>query len=82
MKCLVTGADGMLASDLIPMLSDAGVAVAGKTHGDFDITDLEACRRAAEGVDTIINCAAWTDVDTAEQQPDAVMRVNVEGHET
>lgn len=79
MRCLVTGAGGMLASDLVPTLKIADFEVVAASHGALDITDLSACRRAVESIDVVINCAAWTNVDAAEEHLDEVMRVNVEG---
>jgi dTDP-4-dehydrorhamnose reductase len=45
----------MLASDLVPTLKAADFEVVAASRDDLDITDLGACRRAAESVDVIIN---------------------------
>ncbi len=81
MKLLVTGAAGMLGRDVMLAAGNAGHAVVGFGHSELDITDpaaLEA-KLAAERPDIVINCAAWTDVDGAEEAEEAAATVNVEG---
>jgi dTDP-4-dehydrorhamnose reductase len=70
MRVLVTGAGGMLGRDLVPSLRNRGHKVLPLTHPDLDITDQKAIRhRAASFQPTlVINCAAYTKVDQAEQQ--------------
>jgi dTDP-4-dehydrorhamnose reductase len=51
---------------------------------ELDITDEEAVatllgKLKAGGLDGIVNCAAWTDVDGAEEQIDAARAVNATG---
>jgi dTDP-4-dehydrorhamnose reductase len=87
---LILGAGGMLGRDLLAALKaqDAagpvgGEAVVGLTHQDLDITD-EAAVRAAIGKHrprTVVNCAAWTAVDDAEQHEDRALEVNGRGPE-
>ena len=68
MKVLVTGANGQLGMSLRPFLPDAVFTdvTPGATY--LDITDLSAIREmvAAEGIEAIINCAAYTNVEAAE----------------
>jgi dTDP-4-dehydrorhamnose reductase len=49
------------------------------TRAQLDVTDREAVQRAIGRDDTVINCAAWTDVDGAEEHEDEAMRVNRDG---
>ena len=75
MKILVTGANGQLGMSLRPLLPGAVftdvVDVPGVQTAHLDITDAAAVRTmvAAEGVDVIVNCAAYTNVDAAEDNP-------------
>jgi len=51
---------------------------------ELDITDAAAVRKLFEqllegGLDGVINCAAWTDVDGAESAPQAAKAVNADG---
>ncbi|MNX64730.1 dTDP-4-dehydrorhamnose reductase [compost metagenome] len=89
MQVFVTGAQGMLGQDLVPVLKAAGDVVIPSgmqpsEEADFvqlDITDLEATKRviAAARPDVVINCAAYTNVDGAEADPDSAYRVNALG---
>ncbi|HEX5712319.1 MAG TPA: dTDP-4-dehydrorhamnose reductase [Solirubrobacterales bacterium] len=81
MKLLVTGAAGMLGRDVLLAAGNAGHDVVGYGRGELDITDAEALRKKLdlERPDVVINCAAWTDVDGAEEQEEAAFAVNGTG---
>ena len=78
MKVLVTGATGMLGSDLCPMLEDAGFDVIETTIEELDITDEQNVKDLLNDVkpDYVIHCAAYTNVDKAEEEPDKAELVN------
>jgi dTDP-4-dehydrorhamnose reductase len=79
-KILVTGAGGMLGSDIMSCLSAqcGGVKVIGADIGDFDILDSSAASGHIDTVkpDAIIHCAAFTNVDAAESDPETAFKVN------
>ena len=81
MKILVTGAGGMLGSDFVRAARYWNHDVVPLTHADLDITDGEAVWRACarEGPDVVVNCAAFTNVDAAEDDLVTASRVNVDG---
>ena len=81
MKVLVLGARGMLGSDVMRAATDAGHEVRGFGHTELDITDPEALKSRFEldRPDAVINCAAWTDVDGAEDDPEGAQLVNGTG---
>lgn len=81
MKILVTGARGMLGSDVMLAAENAGHEVRGFGHHDLDITDADAVmdRVTLERPDVVINCAAWTDVDGAEDDLEKATEVNGAG---
>jgi dTDP-4-dehydrorhamnose reductase len=81
MKVLITGAGGQLGSDLIPRLYCAGFEVLSLNSAALDITDKEALGKAAGefSPDIIVNCAAYTLVDKAEEESELAFRVNFEG---
>jgi dTDP-4-dehydrorhamnose reductase len=81
MKIVVTGAGGMLGSDVVRAAEFVNHEVAGFTHGELDIADRAAVERALleERPRVVINCAAYTDVDGAEDDLDGAMAVNAEG---
>lgn len=70
-RWLVTGAGGMLARDLVALIPGEVIAADRST---LDITRVTA--RDVSDVDIVVNCAAWTDVDGAEAQPEAANEVN------
>lgn len=72
---LVTGAGGQLGSELRLLLGEEAVYVG---HGELDITDEEAVKAffAGNSFDFVINCAAYTAVDKAEDDTEAAEKVN------
>jgi len=78
MKLLVTGAAGMLGRDVMLAAGNAGHDVVGFGRTELDVTDAAAldAKIAAERPDVVINCAAWTDVDGAEESEELAMAVN------
>jgi dTDP-4-dehydrorhamnose reductase len=81
MRWLITGAGGMLGHDLVQAGAAAGWDVVPLSHAELDIADRRAVeeRLIAERPDIVINSAAWTDVDGAEQSSRAAMAVNGTG---
>lgn len=82
MKILVTGKNGQLGSEL-QLIAAQGVADAEfvfTDHSQLDITDAQAVMRYVSECrpDLIVNCAAYTAVDRAENDT-AAYRVNVLG---
>lgn len=84
MRVLITGAAGMLGRDVAAAARAGGHEVVALTRADLDVTDEQAVRRriAAEAPETVVHCAAWTDVDGAEADHEGAMRLNGEatGH--
>jgi dTDP-4-dehydrorhamnose reductase len=81
MKVLVTGAAGMLGRDVMLAAGNAGHDVVGFGRAELDVTDpaVLAKKFELERPDVVINCAAWTDVDGAEQAEQAAFAVNGTG---
>lgn len=72
-RILVTGANGQLGRALKRLLGDAEFC----SHADFDITNPP--ERNWKQYSTIINCAAYNDVNGAENDRAAAWAVNAEG---
>ena len=72
----VTGAAGRLGAAIVEVFDDAEVIA--HTRTTLDITDQEAVSRtvAEARPDVIINCAAFNDVDGAEDAPVEALAVN------
>lgn len=75
-RVLVVGAAGRLGAWIVEVFGDRDVIA--HTRGSLDITDAAAVRKAvdeaAPGV--IINCAAFNDVDEAEDRPTEALAIN------
>jgi dTDP-4-dehydrorhamnose reductase len=80
-KWLVTGADGMLGTDLVQRLRSVGEQVTAGTRATVDLTDAEAVTTAVRGHDVVVNTAAWTAVDDAEEHESEARQVNADGAE-
>jgi dTDP-4-dehydrorhamnose reductase len=69
----------MLGQDVVAAARAAGHDVTALGRAELDVTDAAAVAAAlaAASPDAIVNCAAWTDVDGAESDPDGAATVNV-----
>jgi dTDP-4-dehydrorhamnose reductase len=76
------GNKGMLGTELAGALASAGIEFVG-TDREVSILDPEALAASAAGKDFswIVNCAAYTAVDKAEEEPELARRLNAEGPE-
>jgi dTDP-4-dehydrorhamnose reductase len=81
MRLLVTGGAGMLGQAVAAVATRLGHDVIALSRADLDITDRDRVRRvlAAAEPRAVINCAAWTDVDGAEDAEDTATAVNGAG---
>lgn len=77
-KIAVTGGRGMLGSDLVPCLEKAGYEVRALDLPEFDLANPDHIETKLAGADSVINCAAFTNVDKAEEMPGEAMRVNAD----
>jgi dTDP-4-dehydrorhamnose reductase len=70
LRALITGSNGMLAQDLIPVLTER-YQTYSLTRQQLDITNRREVESAVFGVrpDVVINCAAFTKVDECEINP-------------
>ena len=86
MKILVTGANGQLGMSLRRLAAQEGKAhswiftdvVDGPDTVRLDITDRSAVREliARENVEALVNCAAYTNVEAAEEHEDLAELLN------
>ena len=81
MKVLVTGATGMLGRDVVRAAEFVNHEVVALGRAELDITNPRAVRTAmtAERPDAVINCAAYTNVDGAEEDEARATEVNGAG---
>ena len=85
MKVLVTGVKGQLGYDTVNELEKRGHSAVGVDIEEMDITNAEEVNRVIKDVnpDAVIHCAAWTAVDSAEDEENIpkVRSVNAKGTE-
>ena len=74
---LITGSNGQLGTELAKLLPEALLT----DVADLDITDEAAVKAYVQkhNVDTIINCAAYTAVDKAEDDEALAAKINIDG---
>lgn len=82
-RILVTGRGGQLATGLEAALPVQGFdpILVGQPDFEFDQPETVAAGFAAARPDAVVNCAAWTAVDAAEENEAAAFRANALGPE-
>ena len=80
MKFLVTGANGQLGKAFVEHFTHAGVSFVSARHEECDICREDAIRQLldASRPDVVINCAAYNQVDEAEDNGALAFAVNAE----
>ena len=83
MRILVTGAAGLVGHALVEHCAASGDRVLAYDHNGLDISDTRSVEEliVAQSPDAVINCAAWTDVDGCESNPEKARLVNALGPE-
>jgi dTDP-4-dehydrorhamnose reductase len=78
---LVTGAGGLLGRETARALDEAGAVVSPRDRAVLDVTERDEVLSMidAVGPDVVVHCAAMTDVDACENDPDRAFAVNAEG---
>ncbi|MEX1362919.1 MAG: sugar nucleotide-binding protein, partial [Nannocystaceae bacterium] len=77
---LLLGADGMLGRAWALLLEREGLPHATRVFPAFDLTDRAAVQALPrDGVDVVVNCTGWTDVDGAETDEDGATALNGDG---
>jgi dTDP-4-dehydrorhamnose reductase len=79
MRILLTGTSGQVGAALLPLLEQQGSVLAPKRDA-FDLSRPETLTRALDAArpELIVNPAAYTAVDRAEDERELVFRVNAE----
>jgi dTDP-4-dehydrorhamnose reductase len=79
-RVLILGGSGMVGRAWREMLSRAGAAFDAPGRDVIDLEKPESIRQVERGGwPVVVNCAAMTDVDAAERDPAAAMRINGDG---
>jgi dTDP-4-dehydrorhamnose reductase len=77
-KIVILGGRGMLATDVVAFFKRKGSEVTVLDIPEFDITRPNDIESAIHGAQTVINCAAYTNVEKAEEERDLAFSVNAE----
>lgn len=81
-RYLVTGCNGQLGYEIVKELNNRGIYdVLALDVEDMDITDARIVNKIFEEYkpEHVFHCAAWTNVDGAEDNEEMCYKVNVEG---
>ncbi|WP_297599072.1 dTDP-4-dehydrorhamnose reductase [uncultured Cetobacterium sp.] len=75
---LITGANGQLGHDFQSVFKENGLDFIATDYMDLDITDIESVREFVKdkNIDLIINCAAYNNVDKAEEESEMCYKLN------
>src|SRR5437879_9505851 len=81
---LVTGAQGLLGTNLLTDYAELGLPVSGIDRRTCDLTDAAETARVVREIEPgcIIHTAALTQVDWCESHPEETWRSNVEASRT
>jgi dTDP-4-dehydrorhamnose reductase len=80
MTWAITGGSGQLARSLVYLLEKQGVKYRSWSRSDLDISKPQELKSVFDfKPQVIVNCAAWTNVDGAEDHPGEALSANREG---
>ncbi|MCS7083763.1 MAG: dTDP-4-dehydrorhamnose reductase [Aquificaceae bacterium] len=81
MKVLITGANGQLGQEFQRLLEQSQIQHLALSKQQLDITNFRATLEAIENYapSVVINCAAYNQVDKAENEPHSAIAVNAIG---
>ncbi|HUP25063.1 MAG TPA: sugar nucleotide-binding protein, partial [Thermoanaerobaculia bacterium] len=78
MRLLVLGAGGMLGQAVVAAAAARGLGVDAAPRAELDVTDptAVAARMRSAPPALVVNCAAFTQVDGCESEPERAWAVN------
>ena len=81
MRCLITGAGGLLGSTFSKVLAHRGIEYRALEKSDLDVTDQHATEHCihVENPHIVFHCAAFTNVDVAESERTTSFAINADG---
>ena len=78
LNILVTGSNGQLGSEIKELSKEYDYKIYFTDKTQLDISDYNSLRKfiVENSIDTIINCAAYTAVDKAEEEEELANKIN------
>ncbi|MGL4654254.1 dTDP-4-dehydrorhamnose reductase [Cetobacterium sp.] len=75
---LITGANGQLGHDFSRIFKEKNIEFIATDYKELDITNIDAVREFVNGkeIKLIINCAAYNNVDKAEEESEMCYKLN------
>ncbi len=84
MRFLLTGAGGQVGREVVRWAGRRGMSVRALERAELDVSDAGQVRDAiasTDGLTAVLNTAAYTEVDTAESEPERAYLVNARAAE-
>jgi dTDP-4-dehydrorhamnose reductase len=80
MKVLITGAKGQVGTELVRLAAEQGLDIDATDHNTLDITQTDQVMAyvKASRPDVVINAAAYTAVDKAEEESELAYKINAD----
>lgn len=79
LKVIVTGGRGQLATAIAKLCTQSKNSYIITSREELDICSVESVSRGLQDADIVINCAAYTNVEAAEENIEEATRINRDG---
>lgn len=79
LKVIVTGGTGQLATAIAKLCTQSKNSYIITSIEELDICSMESVSRGIQDADIVINCAAYTNVEAAEENIEEATRINRDG---
>lgn len=79
LKVIVTGGTGQLATAIAKLCTQSKNSYIITSIEELDICSMESVSRGLQNADIVINCAAYTNVEAAEENIEEATRINRDG---
>lgn len=79
LKVIVTGGRGQLATAIAKLCTQSKNSYIITSIEELDICSMESVSRGLQDADIVINCAAYTNVEAAEENIEEATRINRDG---
>ena len=79
LKVIVTGGTGQLATAIAKLCTQSKNSYTITSIEELDICSMESVSRGVQDADIVINCAAYTNVEAAEENIEEATRINRDG---